>query len=71
MPKMKRASYREAVAWIARNVQPMHDNELIVLKSDATGVVAHIFGVDVERVTDDVYEFRFLSRFPGGRWIRK
>lgn len=51
---MKRASYREAIRWLAYNddTQWLHDADPI--ESVSTALVADLFGVDVERVTRDL-----------------
>lgn len=51
---MKRASYREAVQWLAYNddTQWLHDAEPI--ESVSTALVADLFGTTVERVTKDL-----------------
>lgn len=51
---MKRASYREAIAWLAFNDDThwLHDADPI--ESVSTALVADLFGVDVERVTRDL-----------------
>ena len=58
---MKRASYREAVAWIAYNDDPgssdSRDAEA-VRGMISVGLVADIFGVDSERVAADVVRIR-------------
>jgi hypothetical protein len=55
---MKRASYREAVAWIAQNDEPEDGDADNVAGYISTTLVADIFGVDQERVGRDVVRYR-------------
>lgn len=55
---MKRASYREAVEYIALNDEPtlMTDGEMFGMPS--VGVIAAVFDVPQERVARDVVRYR-------------
>ena len=55
---MKRASYREAVAWIAWNDEPTEDDEEVVAGSISVILIADIFGVEPARVARDVVRHR-------------
>lgn len=51
---MKRASYREAIAWLAYNDDTEWLKDTDPVESVSTALVADLFGVDVERVTKDL-----------------
>jgi hypothetical protein len=51
---MKRASYREAVEWIARNDDTEWLNEIPQYASVTACLVADLFGVDEDRVFKDL-----------------
>jgi len=58
---VKRASYREAVQWIASNDAPGDDDALeveAVRGYISTCLVADLFGVEAERVARDVVRAR-------------
>lgn len=58
---MKRASYREAVAWVALNDSAADDDALEVEAVSglvSTVLVADIFDVDPERVARDIIRVR-------------
>lgn len=56
---MKRASYREAVAWIAYNDSPGDDDDLEAVSGYVTTLlVADLFGVDAAKVARDVMKVR-------------
>lgn len=58
---MKRASYREAVAWIALNDEtcgPEAQDPKEVETLISVALVADIFGVDVQKVAADVVRYR-------------
>jgi len=62
---MKRASYREAVYWIAMNDGPGDHDALEVeyVQGQLTvGIIADIFGVADERVAKDVVRVRKAER---------
>jgi len=57
--RMKRASYREGVAWIAMNDNAgNHDNVGEVEGYISTAMLADLFGVDCGRVARDVMRVR-------------
>lgn len=58
---MKRAGYREAIAWIALNDDPGSPDSLepdVVAAYVSSCLVADLFGVERERVGRDVVRFR-------------
>ena len=58
---MKRASYKEAVAWIAFNDDAGGDEALeidYVKNYVSTCLVADIFGVTTDKVGEDIIRFR-------------
>lgn len=58
---MKRASYREAIAWIAANDSPADDNALDPVEAGSLVsaiLVANIFDVDSDRVGRDIVRQR-------------
>lgn len=58
---MKRASYREAIAWVANNDSAGEDDaldETIASQLITAALVADIFGVPDEKVGKDVVRFR-------------
>jgi hypothetical protein len=56
--KMKRASYRHAIAWVADNDDPTERDPGEVAYQISSLLVADIFGVEPERVGRDVVRFR-------------
>lgn len=59
--RMKRPTYRQAVAWIALNDSPVDDDALDVEAVHAqlvVGFVADLFGVEQEKVAADVVKYR-------------
>jgi hypothetical protein len=57
---MKRASYRDAVDWIAQNDSADEDSEVLEAVSSlvSTCLVADIFGVNREKVGSDIIKRR-------------
>lgn len=55
---MKRASYRDAVDFIACNDDPSELGASRVADLTTTVLVANIFGVDAERVAQDIVRHR-------------
>lgn len=58
---MKRASYREAIAWIALNDDPGSSDAYDpkeVGRMISSHLVADLFGVDNEKVGKDIVRFR-------------
>lgn len=58
---MKRASYREAIAWVALNDSGGEDDALVpgeVQHLITAALVADIFDVDQEKVGRDIVNFR-------------
>jgi len=55
---MKRPSYRAAVAWVAGNDDPGVVDVETVRCMVTVGLVADLFGVEVERVAADVVKLR-------------
>jgi hypothetical protein len=55
---MKRASYRNGIEHIALNDDPTELDESAVAGSISVGLLADLFGVEVERVAKDVVRFR-------------
>jgi len=56
---MKRASYREAVRWIAGNDNDGNGDDLTTVSEYiSTALVADVFGTDVDRVAADVMRER-------------
>jgi hypothetical protein len=53
--RLKRASYREAVEWIAGNDEPSNPDVEELL---SVALIADIFGTTPERVARDVLRFR-------------
>ena len=68
MSTVKRASYREAIAWIAENDSGGEDalDEVPVSELVTSSLVADLFCVDAARVGRDVVRYRVKS----GRWQR-
>lgn len=59
MATLKRASYREAVYWIAGNDNAGNgDNETQVSEYITTSLIADLFGTTVERVARDIMRCR-------------
>lgn len=56
--RLKRASYREAVAWIAFNDEPSDRNPETVAEIISVVLIAELFGTTAERVAGDVIRFR-------------
>jgi hypothetical protein len=57
--RMKRASYRHAVEWIALNDSPADNDPVDQLRGLVTVcLVADLFGVDQDKVAADVFTFR-------------
>ncbi len=58
---MKRASYKEAIAWVALNDSGGDDDALIpeeVKHLITAALVADIFGVDQSKVGEDIVKYR-------------
>jgi len=55
---MKRASYREAVRWIADNDEPSDLEEQAIAHYVTTLLIADIFAVEPEKVAKDVAKQR-------------
>lgn len=55
---MKRASYREGVAWIAWNDEPEDGDPENVAGYISTGLLADLFHVERERVAEDIVRYR-------------
>ncbi len=55
---MKRASYREGVAWIGHNDEPDENDPEIVQGLISVLLLADLFGVEPEKVAKDVLAFR-------------
>ncbi len=55
---MKRASYREGVAWIAENDEPTEDASEVIAYFVTSLLLADLFGVEPERVGRDVLRYR-------------
>lgn len=51
---MKRPSYREAIRWLARNDDTEWLTEQHGIESVSTALVADLFGIDVDRVAQDL-----------------
>lgn len=58
MPRMKRAGYREAIAWVAANDDPSTVDPELVHGAVTVGFVADLFGVDQDQVVADVVKLR-------------
>lgn len=61
MAKMKRPSYREAIVYIALNIDPGDDDALnaeVVATYIPCALVAELFGIEPERVGKDVVKYR-------------
>lgn len=58
MARMKRPSYRDAIAWVAQNDDPAVTDPELVHAAVTVGFVADLFGVDQEKVAADVVKFR-------------
>lgn len=55
---MKRASYRDGIAWIALNYETS-ETDVDTIAADITAcLLADLFGVDVQRVAADVARYR-------------
>lgn len=59
---MKRASYREAIEWIARNDDVDTLDEEAVSSYLTTGLVADLFGKEQSEVARAVVRFRLAHR---------
>jgi len=59
---MKRASYREGVAWIATNDEPEESDPEIVQGFISTLLLADLFGVPEEKVAADVLKARKAAK---------
>jgi hypothetical protein len=57
-PRMRRPSYRDAVAWIGENDDGGTVDPEVVHSYLTVGFVADMFGVDQEKVAADVVEYR-------------
>ena len=58
---MKRASYREAIAWIAMNdscINEGHDDPVTVSELVSSHLIADIFNVPFIKVGEDVVKYR-------------
>jgi len=62
---MRRASYKEAIAWIAQNDDPGSDllgrinlDYELIEGQISVGLIADIFGVTTDKVARDVIKFR-------------
>lgn len=58
MPKLKRASYRDAIDFIACNDESAELDPEAVRSLASVLLVASIFGTTIERVADDVVRYR-------------
>lgn len=56
--RMKRPSYREAIAWVAQNDDASVTDPELVHAAVTVGFVADLFGVEQKKVTADVIKFR-------------
>lgn len=54
----KRPTYRDAVAWIAENDEPLETDEAAVASFLTTVLIADLFGVPEARVAADVMRHR-------------
>lgn len=64
---MKRASYREAVAWIALNDSGAEDDALEpdkVAELVSAALVADLFGIHTDKVGQDVVRYRKRNGWP-------
>jgi hypothetical protein len=61
---MKRASYREGVAWIALNDEPTQIDASVIAEMISVTLLADLFGVSPERVAADIVKAR-LSKIAG------
>jgi hypothetical protein len=55
---MKRASYRDGIAWIALNDEPTEMDAQVVGGFISTILLADLFGVEPARVAEDVVRYR-------------
>lgn len=55
---LKRASYRDAIDFIAQNDEPAEQDEEMVSCLTTVVLVASIFGTDTDRVARDVVRLR-------------
>jgi len=55
---MKRASYREGVAWIAENDEPAESDPETIGSLVSVLLLADLFAVEPERVVADIIKFR-------------
>lgn len=55
---MKRASYRDGVAWIANNDEPGEEDPEVIRGFISTLLLADIFGVPEEKVAADIVKAR-------------
>ena len=61
---MKRASYKEAVRWIAENDNSGNgDNENQIEEYVTTALIADIFGIDAKKVAKDINRIRWNDSF--------
>lgn len=68
--RMKRASYRDAVAWIAENDEAGADDagdSAVVARYVSTALVADVFCIEAERVARDVVRYRVKAEIVGAR----
>lgn len=56
--RVKRASYRHAVAWIALNDEPTERDPGEVAEATTTSLIADIFWVTPARVAADIIRYR-------------
>ena len=61
---MKRASYREGVAWIAANDDPGETDPMIIKGFVSSLLLADLFDVPEERVANDIAKIRARGRRP-------
>ena len=55
---MKRASYREAVAWIARNDEGSATDVDVIAAFVSVLLIADLFGTEADRIARDVVRYR-------------
>jgi hypothetical protein len=58
MARLKQASYRAGVAWIAENDEPGDRDPETVAELISTMLLADLFGAEPERVATDIIRYR-------------
>jgi hypothetical protein len=67
---MKRASYRDAIAWIANNDEPRWSDVEEIAGMISVTLIASIFQVEQNKIAQDILQHRIKNFGPADSWAR-